>query len=404
MQTKPPATATQPRRITVLGATGSIGESTLDLVGRDPQSYEVVALTGCRNVTRLAEMAIQHRAEIAVIADESCYADLKSALAGTGIETAAGEGALLEAASRPADWVMAAIVGAAGLKPTLCAVRQGTSTALANKECLVSAGAIFMAEVARHGTTLLPVDSEHSAALQAMTGTAPERIERVCLTASGGPFRTWTYQQMADAEPEQALNHPNWSMGPKVTIDSASLMNKGMELLEAHHLFALGPDKLDVLVHPQSIVHCLVYMSDGAVLAQLSCPDMRTPIAYSLAWPERMHVPNQRLDLAEIGTLTFEAPDLERFPALRLAKEVLAAGGSAGTVFNAANEVAVEAFLAKRLGFLAIAGLVEATLVACGDLISLAPQNADDVLEIDEEARSRARGWLARFASAPMAG
>lgn len=358
----------------------------------------MVALTGCRNVTRLAEMAIQHRAEMAVIADESCYADLKAALAGTGIETAAGERALLDAAGRPADWVMAAIVGAAGLKPTLRAVRQGTSTALANKECLVSAGAIFMAEVAKHGTTLLPVDSEHSAALQVMTGTAPERIERVCLTASGGPFRTWSLQQMADAGPEQALNHPNWSMGPKVTIDSASLMNKGMELLEAHHLFALAPDKLDVLVHPQSIVHCLVYMSDGAVLAQLSCPDMRTPIAYSLAWPERMHVPNKRLDLAEIGALTFEAPDLERFPALRLAKEVLAAGGSAGTVFNAANEVAVAAFLDKRLGFLGIAGLVEATLVACADLISLAPQDADDVLEIDEEARSRARGWLARFA------
>ncbi|ODR95389.1 1-deoxy-D-xylulose 5-phosphate reductoisomerase [Methyloceanibacter superfactus] len=329
-----PRTTAQPRRISVLGATGSIGESTLDLVGRDPDSYEVVALTGCRNVTRLAEMAIEHRAEVAVIADETCHANLKAALAGTGIETAAGEGALLEALAGPADWVMAAIVGAAGLKPTLRAVRQGTSTALANKECLVSAGAIFMAEVAKYGTTLLPVDSEHSAALQAMTGTAPERIERVCLTASGGPFRTWTLKQMADAGPEQALNHPNWSMGPKVTIDSASLMNKGMELLEAHHLFALSPDKLDVLVHPQSIVHCLVYMSDGAVLAQLSCPDMRTPIAYSLAWPERMHVPNQRLDLAEIGALTFEAPDLERFPALRLAKEVLAAGGSAGTVFT----------------------------------------------------------------------
>ncbi len=209
---------------------------------------------------------------------------------------------------------MAAIVGAAGLKPTLRAVRQGTSTALANKECLVSAGAIFMAEVAKYGTTLLPVDSEHSAALQAMTGTAPERIERVCLTASGGPFRTWTLKQMADAGPEQALNHPNWSMGPKVTINSASLMNKGMELLEAHHLFALAPDKLDVLVHPQSIVHCLVYMSDGAVLAQLSCPDMRTPIAYSLAWPERMHVPNQRLDLAEIGALDLRSAGSRALP------------------------------------------------------------------------------------------
>jgi 1-deoxy-D-xylulose-5-phosphate reductoisomerase len=255
-----------------------------------------------------------------------------------------------------------------------------------------------MAEVARCGTTLLPVDSEHSAALQAMTGTHPERIERVCLTASGGPFRTWSLEQMADAGPEQALKHPNWSMGAKVTIDSATLMNKGLELLEAHHLFALPPEKLDVLVHPQSIVHCLVQMSDGAVLAQLSCPDMRTPIAYSLAWPERMHVPNERVDLAQLGSLTFEAPDPERFPALRLAKEVLAAGRSAGTVFNAANEVAVEAFLAKRLGFLAIAGLVESTLAACADLIAMEPQTADDVLEIDDETRIRARGWLPRFA------
>ncbi len=397
-QSAPRAQAKAPRRISILGATGSIGESTLDLVGRDPQAYKVVALTGGKNAARLAELAILHRAEFAVLADPKGYADLKAALAGTGIEAAAGEASLLEAASRPADWVMAAIVGAAGLKPTLRAVRQGTATALANKECLVSAGSIFMAEVARHGTTLLPVDSEHSAALQAMTGTAPERIERVCITASGGPFRTWSLQQMAAAEPEQALAHPNWSMGPKVTIDSATLMNKGLELLEAHYLFDLPPEKLDVVVHPQSIVHCLVYMSDGAVLAQLCCPDMRTPIAYSLAWPERMHVPNRRLDLAELGALTFEAPDLQRFPALRLAKEALAAGGSAGTVLNAANEVAVAAFLDKRIGFLAIAGLVEATLVACSDLIGLAPRSADDVLDIDTEARSRARGWLARFA------
>ena len=393
-----PRQAKQPKRVSVLGATGSIGESTLDLVGRDPQAYEVVALTGGQNVARLAALAISHRAELAVVAEPRCYDDLKAALAGTGIEAAAGDNALLEAADRPADWVMAAIVGAAGLKPTLHAVRQGTSTALANKECLVSAGGIFMAEVARHGTTLLPVDSEHSAALQAMAGTKPERIECVCLTASGGPFRTWSLKQMAEAGPEQALKHPNWSMGPKVTIDSATLMNQGLELLEAHHLFALPPEKLDILVHPQSIVHCLVYMSDGAVLAQLSCPDMRTPIAYSLAWPERMHVPNKRLDLAEMSALTFEAPDLQRFPALRLAKEALASGGSAGTVLNAANEVAVAAFLDRRLGFLAISGLVEATLAASADLIGLIPQDADDVLAIDAEARSRAQGWLARFA------
>ncbi|MEX1060782.1 MAG: 1-deoxy-D-xylulose-5-phosphate reductoisomerase, partial [Methyloceanibacter sp.] len=331
----------RPRRISVLGATGSIGESTLDLIGRDPSAYQVVALTGGHNAARLAELASLHRAELAVIADPGSYAALRAALAGTGIEVGAGEEALLEAASRPADWVMAAIVGAAGLKPTLGAVRQGSLTALANKECLVSAGDIFMAEVSRAKATLLPVDSEHSAVMQVMTGARPERIERVCLTASGGPFRCWSLDEMRDARPEQALNHPNWSMGPKVTIDSATLMNKGLELLEAHHLFSLPPAKLDVLIHPQSIVHCLVHLSDGSVLAQMSCPDMRTPIAYSLAWPERMHAPTKRLDLAELGTLTFEAPDEKRFPALRLAREVLAAGGSAGTVLNAANEVAV---------------------------------------------------------------
>jgi 1-deoxy-D-xylulose-5-phosphate reductoisomerase len=384
----------------VLGATGSIGESTLDLVGRNPDDYDVIALTGNKNVARLAELAVQHGAKLAVTADAGSYKDLLLALAGTGIEVAAGSKALLDAASRPADWIMAAIVGVAGLRPTLRAVKQGTAVALANKECLVSGGEIFMREVARHGATLLPVDSEHSAARQAMTGTEPEKIETVCLTASGGPFRTWSVDQMAAAGPEQALKHPNWSMGAKVTIDSASLMNKGLELIEAHHLFALPPEKLDVLVHPQSIVHCLVQMTDGAVLAQLSCPDMRTPIAYSLAWPERMHVPNERIDLAALGALTFEAPDPERFPALRLAKEVLETGGGAGAVLNAANEVAVAAFLEKRLGFLGIAGLVETTLVDCADLIALSADSAEDVYEIDEEARRRARERLPRWAGA----
>lgn len=390
--------AVRPRRISVLGATGSIGESTLDLIGRDPSAYQVVALTGGHNAARLAELAILHRAELAVIADPGSYAALRAALADTGIEIGAGEEALLEAASRPADYVMAAIVGAAGLKPTLEAVRQGSLTALANKECLVSAGDIFMAEVARAKATLLPVDSEHSAAMQVMAGTRPERIERVCLTASGGPFRCWSLDEMRAARPEQALNHPNWSMGPKVTIDSATLMNKGLELLEAHHLFSLPAKKLDVLIHPQSIVHCLVHLSDGSVLAQMSCPDMRTPIAYSLAWPERMQAPTKRLDLAELGTLSFEAPDEERFPALRLAREVLAAGGSAGTVLNAANEVAVEAFLAGKIGFLAIASLVEATLAASVGLIGLDRRNVEDVLAIDAEARVSARSLLGRFA------
>ena len=386
------------RRVSVLGATGSIGENTLDLIGREPSAYHVVALTAGHNAVRLAELAIRHRAELAVVADPQAYPALRRALSGTAIEAAAGEAALLEAASRPADWVMAAIVGAAGLKPTLEAVRQGKLTALANKECLVSAGDIFMAEVARAKATLLPVDSEHSAVMQVMADTRSERIERVCITASGGPFRNWSLEAMKAARSDQALNHPNWSMGPKVTIDSATLMNKGLELLEAHHLFSLPAAKLDVLIHPQSIVHCLLYLSDGSVLAQMSCPDMRTPIAYSLAWPERMHAPTKRLDLTTLGALTFEAPDLSRFPALRLAREVLAAGGSAGTVLNAANEVAVEAFLGGRIGFLAIAALVEATLESNVDLARRHRRSVEDVLDIDAEARAKAKSLLDRFA------
>jgi 1-deoxy-D-xylulose-5-phosphate reductoisomerase len=390
--------AKRPRRVSVLGATGSIGESTLDLIGRNPAAYQVVALTGGHNAARLAELAVQHRAELAVVADPGAYAALRDSLAGTGIEAGAGEAALLEAAGRPADWVMAAIVGTAGLKPTLEAVRQGNCTALANKECLVSAGDLFMAEVARANATLLPVDSEHSAVMQVTAGARQERVERVCLTASGGPFRNWSRDQMREARPDQALNHPNWSMGPKVTIDSATLMNKGLELIEAHHLFSLPPAKLDVLIHPQSIVHCLVHLSDGSVLAQLGSPDMRTPIAYSLAWPERMHAPTKRLDLAALGTLTFEAPDQSRFPALKLAREVLEANASAATVLNAANEVAVEAFLGGRIGFLAIADLVESTLEAGTGLTSCVRDSVEDVLAIDAEARACARNLLSRFA------
>lgn len=387
-----------PRRISILGATGSIGESTLDLIGRDPQAYTVVALTGGRNTERLAELALRHRAELAVIADERCYGDLRARLAGSGIEAAAGSDALIEAAGRPADWIMAAIVGAAGLKPTLAAVRQGTCTALANKECLVSAGRIFMREVARHETALLPVDSEHSAAMQVMGRTAGSNIDRICLTASGGPFRAWSLADMAKVKPAQALAHPNWSMGPKITIDSATLMNKALELIEAHHLFGVGADRLEVLIHPQSIVHCLVYYRDGSVLAQMSCPDMRTPIAYSLAWPERMSAPTERLDLAKLGRLDFESPDEDRFPALRLAREVLAAGGSAGTVLNAANEVAVEAFLHGRIGFLEIVGVAEKTLDLAAHLTGLSPDTVDELLAVDEEARAIATTLLGRFA------
>ncbi len=393
----------QARRITVLGATGSIGESTLDLIGRDPDAYTIVALTGGRNAARLAELALKHHAGLAVIADEAAYPALRAALAGTGIETAAGAEALEDAASRPADWVMAAIVGAAGLRPTLAAVRQGTCTALANKECLVSAGAIFMREVALHETCLLPVDSEHSAAMQVMGGTSAANIDHICLTASGGPFRRLGMAEMARVTPREALTHPNWSMGPKITIDSATLMNKALELIEAQHLFGVAPDRLKVLIHPQSIVHCLVYYRDGSVLAQMSCPDMRTPIAYSLAWPERMHAPTERLDLAKLGRLDFEAPDETRFPALRIAREVLAAGGSASTVLNAANEVAVEAFLAGRIGFLGIASVVETTLELAPQLAALSPETVDDVLAIDHEARAIARSLLSRFAQAQPA-
>ncbi|MGB6427165.1 MAG: 1-deoxy-D-xylulose-5-phosphate reductoisomerase [Methyloceanibacter sp.] len=396
-------TEAKPRRISILGATGSIGESTLDLVGRNPTAYRVVALTGGRNAKRLAELAITHKAEIAVVADETCLEALRAHLSGSGIEVAAGDVALIEAASRPADWVMAAIVGAAGLRPTLAAVRQGTCTALANKECLVSAGRIFMREVARHETTLLPVDSEHSAAMQVMGGVSAEKVERICLTASGGPFRSWSLADMAGVTPEQALAHPNWTMGPKVTIDSATLMNKALELIEAHHLFAVEADRLEVLIHPQSIVHCLVYYRDGSVLAQMSCPDMRTPIAYSLAWPSRMEAPTERLDLASIGDLSFEPPDEAQFPALRLVREVLAAGGSASTILNAANEVAVEAFLDGRIGFLAIADLVEATLDRASDLVGLDPDSVEDILALDDEARAVARSLLLRFAQSGRA-
>ena len=272
-----------------------------------------------------------HRAKLAVIADQSCYAELRDSLSGTGIEAASGSDAMDEAASLPADWVMGAIVGIAGLKPTLEAVRQGTCTAIANKECLVAAGELFMSEVARHRTRLLPVDSEHSAVYQVLADSDVANIDKIYLTASGGPFRSMSRDDMARVTPEQALIHPNWSMGPKVTIDSATLMNKGLELIEAYHLFGLRTDQLDVLIHPQSVVHCLLYHRDGSVLAQLSQPDMRTPIAYSLAWPERMHAPVARLDLAKLGALYFEAPDMMRFPALRIALEALATGGSATT-------------------------------------------------------------------------
>ncbi|MGD9668358.1 MAG: 1-deoxy-D-xylulose-5-phosphate reductoisomerase [Hyphomicrobiaceae bacterium] len=385
------------RRVSVLGATGSIGQSTLDLIARHPGTFEVEALTANADATRLAELAIRHKARMAVVADPGAYEALAEALAGTGIVAAAGSQALVEAASRPADCVVAAIVGAAGLVPTLAAVRQGRRVALANKECLVTAGELFMCEVASAGTELLPVDSEHSAAFQAIGSAEPDAIEQITLTASGGPFRDWEMARIAAATPEQALRHPNWSMGAKITIDSATLMNKGLELIEAFHLFPVGADRLECVVHPQSIVHCLVAYRDGSVIAQMSSPDMRTPIALALSWPRRIDAPTKRLDLAELGQLTFERPDTARFPALAVARQALAAGGAAPAVLNAANEEAVMAFLERRIGFLDIAAVVADSLEAADRRGLLgACERLDDLLAIDAEARVLARSLLVR--------
>lgn len=385
------------RRISVLGATGSVGTSTLDLVSHAPDSFEIVALTAQNNVERLAELARRHRARLAVIGDDRHYATLKDLLDGSGIEIAAGPDALVAAAAEEADCVMAAIVGAAGLRPTFAAARQGRRVALANKECLVSAGEVFLGEIARAGTELLPVDSEHSAAFQAVGSADPDSIEEIVLTASGGPFREWPLEQLESATPEQAVRHPRWSMGAKISIDSATMMNKGLELIEAFHLFPVGAHQLRALIHPQSIVHCLVAYRDGSVLAQLAEPDMRTPIAVSLAWPRRMAAPTRRLDLARIGTLTFETLDETRFPAVRLAREALARGGAAPAVLNAANEVAVDAFLRRRIGFLDIARVVETCLEAAEAAGLMRPaRQLDDVLLVDNAARGLAAAALRR--------
>ncbi|HEY8014843.1 MAG TPA: 1-deoxy-D-xylulose-5-phosphate reductoisomerase [Dongiaceae bacterium] len=380
-----------PRRVTVLGSTGSVGANTLDLLERNRGRYVVEALTANSNVALLAEQARRLKPRLAVVADERHYAALKAALAGTGIEAAAGAAAVVEAATRPADWVMAAIVGAAGLRPTLAAVRRGAVVALANKECLVSAGRLMMQEVSAAGAVLLPVDSEHSAIFQCFDFERREGVEKIFLTASGGPFRTLSAAEMEVATPAQAVRHPNWSMGAKISVDSATMMNKGLELIEAHHLFDLPPERIEILVHPQSVVHSLVSYVDGSVLAHLGTPDMRTPIAYALGWPRRMDAPSARLDLAEIGQLSFEAPDFERFPALRLAKAALVDGGLAPTVLNAANEVAVQAFLDGAIGFMAIARIVERVLtqapIGRGDSL-------EDIAEADRAARDSASSFI----------
>jgi 1-deoxy-D-xylulose-5-phosphate reductoisomerase len=388
------------RRITILGATGSIGASTIDLIKRERDLYNVQAISAHRNAGALAQIARDVGARMAVVADDSAYHDLKDALSGSGIEAAAGESALVEAAEHPADWVMAAIAGAVGLKPTLAAIERGATVALANKECMVCAGALFMRRAAATGATVLPVDSEHNAIFQALTAGPREGVRRVILTASGGPFRTWTLEAIRAATPEQALRHPNWSMGPKVTIDSASLMNKGLELIEAFHLFGLEPDEIGVLVHPQSVIHGMVEYRDGSVVAQLGAPDMRIPIAHCLAWPHRLDGPAPRLDLAQVRQLTFEEPDLVRFPALGLAMRAMRTGGAAPTVLNAADEVAVAEFIAGKLSFPGIPALVEATLDAAEKRGLLAePATVEMALAVDHDARSLARSLLPEIAA-----
>ncbi len=372
------------KRITILGATGSIGTSTLDLIERNRDGFEVLALTANSDVEGLAASAKRVGAKRAVVADASRYEALKAALADTGIEAAAGADAVCDAARMGADWTMAAIVGCAGLKPVMAAIESGGTLALANKEALVSAGEVMTRAVEAHGVTLLPVDSEHNAVFQCLDRTAPKGVARIILTASGGPFRERTLDEMRGITPEQAVAHPNWSMGAKISVDSATMMNKGLELIEAFHLFPVAADQLDIIVHRQSVVHSMVEYIDGSVLAQMGSPDMRTPIAYALAWPERMETPCERLDLAKVARLDFEAADAVRFPAIGLAKEALRAGGARPAILNAANEVAVEAFLKGRVGFLEIAAIVADTLERYDPL---APDSLDAVLAIDAEAR-----------------
>ncbi|HWI85626.1 MAG TPA: 1-deoxy-D-xylulose-5-phosphate reductoisomerase [Sphingomonas sp.] len=384
------------RTVSIFGATGSIGKSTLDLIERDAASFEIIALTAGRDVAGLAAAARRTKARRAVIADPTLYAALKDALAGSAVEAAAGDEAIVEAASAGADWTMAAIVGTAGLRPVMEAIRQGRTVALANKESLVLAGALMIRAARDAGATLLPVDSEHNAVFQCFPHDDPSRVRRIILTASGGPFRGFTREAMVRVTPAQAVKHPNWSMGAKISVDSATLMNKGLELIEAHHLFPIGHERLSVLVHPQSVVHSMVEYVDGSVLAQLGSPDMRTPIAHTLAWPGRMEAPCEPLDLARIGRLDFEEPDLDRFPALGLALATLRSGGGGPAVLNAANEEAVAAFLDGRIGFLDIALIVDKAL---SRYQPDTPNTIDEALMIDAEARRVAGHALERQAA-----
>ena len=385
------------RRITVFGSTGSIGCNTLDLVARRPGAFKVVALSGGRNVARLAEQARAHRAEIAVTAHEECLADLRDALAGSGIEAAAGPQALCETATRPADWIMSAIVGVAGLAPGLKALEQGTTLALANKESLVAAGPLLMAAARAHGATILPVDSEHSAVFQALIGEDVAAVERIIITASGGAFRDRDLADLARVTPEEAAIHPNWSMGQRITVDSASFFNKALELIETREFFGIAPDRIEALVHPESLIHAMVGFRDGGMMAHIGPPDMRHAIGFALNWPERKDLPVERLDFARLGSLTFHTPDEAKYPALRLAREVMAAGGLAGAVLNGAKERALDGFLDRRIGFLQMAEIVEEVLIKMsGEGLGLAPATLDMVLSVDARARRLADEAMSR--------
>ncbi|MDX8349062.1 1-deoxy-D-xylulose-5-phosphate reductoisomerase [Cognatiyoonia sp. IB215446] len=380
------------RRITLFGATGSVGQSAIDLIARDDQAYDVVALTGGRNLTQLAKDALRLRADLAVTCYPECYEDLKALLAGTHIEVAAGPDAVAEAAARPVDWALSAIVGAAGLVPGLEALSHGTTLALANKESLVTAGPLVLSRAKAHGATVLPVDSEHSAVFQALAGEHMTAVERVIITASGGAFRDWPIEKLASATLAEASSHPNWDMGQRITIDSASMFNKAMELIETKEFFHVSPDMIEVLVHRESLIHAMVGFNDGALMAHVGPPDMRHAIGYALHWPERKDLPVERLDLAQIGSLTFEAPDDARYPALGIAKRVMKEGGLSGAVFNAAKERALDGFIGGEIGFLDMSRVVSATLDKMSsegglqnDAITL-----DNVLETDRLARIRA--------------
>ena len=379
------------RRVTIFGSTGSVGCNTVDLISREPDAYDVVALTGGRNIVKLAEQARALGAEIAVTSEESLLGDLADALSGSGIEVAAGRTALVEAADRPADWTMSAIVGAAGLEPGLRALSHGTTLALANKESLVTAGALLMGTAKEHGATVLPVDSEHSAVFQALVGEDMGAVERIVITASGGAFRDWPVEDLAKATLDQASSHPNWDMGQRITIDSASLFNKAMELIETHEYFGIAPDRIEAIIHPESLVHALVGFNDGALMAHVGPPDMRHAIGYALNWPERRALPVERLDLAKIGQLTFRAPDEARYPALGLARWVMEEGGLAGAVFTAAKESALDGFIAGRIGFLDMAAVVADVIEKMsGDGLGKAAIALDTVAEADQMARDHA--------------